>query len=197
MHARIYESGKSAMQSGKANAGRWILEFEAEAARRIDPLMGWTSASDMRSNQVILSFETREAAIAFRVLTGRDPSPGAEERPAGEAVRLRAEELARQRSDTLAQVEGRALELVRGAGGQELCELGRNRCGQRAVLVRAERPQERARDHRQVVARLRARRWHAGRERHARAARRVHLAARRHGRRRHQRRRHGDPARAG
>ena len=65
MHARIYESGKSAMQSGKANAGRWILEFEAEAARRIDPLMGWTSASDMRSNQVILSFETREAAIAY------------------------------------------------------------------------------------------------------------------------------------
>jgi hypothetical protein len=65
MLARIYESGKSAMQSGKANAGRWILEFEAEAARRVDPLMGWTSGSDTRANQVILAFPSREAAIAY------------------------------------------------------------------------------------------------------------------------------------
>jgi len=65
MLARIYESGKSAMQSGKAKTGRWILEFEAEAARRIDPLMGWTSGSDTRANQVVLHFDSRDEAIAY------------------------------------------------------------------------------------------------------------------------------------
>lgn len=65
MLARIYRPSKSATQSGKANAGPWRLEFEAEAARRIDPLMGWTSASDTRASQVILEFETADAAVAY------------------------------------------------------------------------------------------------------------------------------------
>ncbi|NWG72370.1 MAG: ETC complex I subunit [Parvularculaceae bacterium] len=65
MLARIYQPSKTAMQSGRAKSGAWRLEFEAEAARRIDPLMGWTSAADMRSNQVMLEFETKEAAIAY------------------------------------------------------------------------------------------------------------------------------------
>ena len=53
------------MQSGKANTKRWLLEFEADAARAIDPLMGWTSATDMASGQVRLAFETKEAAVAY------------------------------------------------------------------------------------------------------------------------------------
>ena len=64
MFARIYRPAKTAMQSGQANAKRWVLEFEPELARRIEPLMGWTSSSDMRG-QVRLMFETREAAIAY------------------------------------------------------------------------------------------------------------------------------------
>lgn len=65
MLARIYQPSKTAMQSGRARSGAWRLEFEAEAARRIDPLMGWTSASDMQANQVMLEFESKEAAIAY------------------------------------------------------------------------------------------------------------------------------------
>ena len=52
------------MQSGRARTAKWRLEFEPEAAKRIDSLMGWTGSSDMRG-QVSLSFETREAAVAF------------------------------------------------------------------------------------------------------------------------------------
>lgn len=67
MFARIYQPAKTAMQSGKGRAEVWRLEFEAEAARRIDPLMGWTSGSDMRANQVLLEFPTKEEAIAYCV----------------------------------------------------------------------------------------------------------------------------------
>jgi len=65
MLARIYQPSKTAMQSGRANTSEWRLEFEAEAARRIDPLMGWTSASDMKASEVRLAFETKEAAVAY------------------------------------------------------------------------------------------------------------------------------------
>jgi hypothetical protein len=64
MLARIYKPAKSAMQSGQAKTREWLLEFEPEQARRIEPLMGWTSSGDMNS-QVTLTFETREEAVAF------------------------------------------------------------------------------------------------------------------------------------
>ncbi len=65
MVARIYRPSKNAMQSGTANTKEWTLEFEQEAARRIDPLMGWTSAEDMTSSQVRLNFDTRAAAVSY------------------------------------------------------------------------------------------------------------------------------------
>ena len=52
------------MQSGKAKTGYWVLEFEPEKPRRIDPLMGYTSSGDMKS-QVRLTFYTREEAVAY------------------------------------------------------------------------------------------------------------------------------------
>ncbi len=65
MFARIYQPAKTAMQSGKAKSGRWVLEFEAAAARRVDPLMGWTSCDDTRADQVRLAFESKEAAVTY------------------------------------------------------------------------------------------------------------------------------------
>ena len=53
------------MQSGRANTARWVLEFEAETARRIDPLMGWTSADETAPGQVRLDFDTQEEAVAY------------------------------------------------------------------------------------------------------------------------------------
>jgi hypothetical protein len=82
MFARIYQPAKTAMQSGKGKTGRWRLEFEAEAARRIDPLMGWTGATDMDATQVMLEFPTREAAVAYAERRGI-PYRASEERAAG------------------------------------------------------------------------------------------------------------------
>lgn len=64
MVARISRPAKTAMQSGQAKAKRWLFEFEPEAARSADPLMGWTSSSDMKS-QIRLFFATKEEAIAY------------------------------------------------------------------------------------------------------------------------------------
>jgi hypothetical protein len=69
MTARIYRPAKTAMQSGTAKTTRWLLEFDQERGRDIDPLMGWTSSSDMRQ-QVKLWFDTREEAIAYAERNG-------------------------------------------------------------------------------------------------------------------------------
>jgi hypothetical protein len=64
MVARIYSPAKTAMQSGNAKTGVWMLEFERQKALSIEPLMGYTSTSDMKS-QVKIEFPTLEAAKAF------------------------------------------------------------------------------------------------------------------------------------
>ena len=64
MLARIYIPAKTAMQSGKANAREWLLEFEPSSARVSDPLMGWTVSTDM-NGQVRIPFDTREEAVAY------------------------------------------------------------------------------------------------------------------------------------
>lgn len=69
MAARIYQPAKTAMQSGQARTHAWVLEFEPENARAVDPLMGWTSSTDMRG-QIRMEFESREAAIAYAERNG-------------------------------------------------------------------------------------------------------------------------------
>ncbi len=64
MLARIYRPAKSAMQSGLAKTKDWVLEFEPASARVPDPLMGWSSSSDM-NGQVRLAFESQEEAVAY------------------------------------------------------------------------------------------------------------------------------------
>jgi len=64
MTARIYCPAKTATQSGLAKTARWLLEYEPEAAREIDPLMGWTSSGDMNA-QIKLWFETKDEAVAY------------------------------------------------------------------------------------------------------------------------------------
>lgn len=80
MQARIYKPSKSAMQSGKAKTANWVLEFIPDrSARKADPLMGWVSSSDTKS-QIRLNFDTREDAIAYAkrenlTFTVDDPRP--------------------------------------------------------------------------------------------------------------------------
>jgi hypothetical protein len=79
MIARIYKPAKSAMQSGTARTKEWVLDYEPETPREIEPLMGWTSSADMRS-QVKLKFDTKEEAVAYAERNGvayrvEDPKP--------------------------------------------------------------------------------------------------------------------------
>jgi hypothetical protein len=69
MVARIFRPAKTATQSGRAKAGRWTLVFDAEEPRSLEPLMGYTSAADMRQ-QIRLTFDTREEAVAYATRHG-------------------------------------------------------------------------------------------------------------------------------
>ncbi|PRD45939.1 ETC complex I subunit [Phyllobacterium phragmitis] len=69
MVARIYRPAKTAMQSGKAKTTSWLLEFEPEMPRKVEPLMGYTSSGDMKS-QIKLFFDTREEAVAYAEKSG-------------------------------------------------------------------------------------------------------------------------------
>jgi hypothetical protein len=64
MTARIYKPARTAMQSGQAKAKEWMLDYEPEQRRTVEPLMGWTSSSDMKQ-QVQLQFDTKDEAIAY------------------------------------------------------------------------------------------------------------------------------------
>ena len=81
MTARIYKPAKTAMQSGKAKTKDWVLDYDPEQPRTVEPLMGWTSSRDMRQ-QLKLLFATKEEAIAYceregipyRVLPDKEPA---------------------------------------------------------------------------------------------------------------------------
>ena len=70
MKVRIYPRSKNAMQSGRAKAGTWLLQYE-RGARHPEPLMGWTWAPDT-ANQVTLSFTTKEEAVTYAEEHGWD-----------------------------------------------------------------------------------------------------------------------------
>ena len=67
--ARIYQKPKNAMQSGRANTNKWILEFEPKDAQRADPLMGWAGSRDTK-RQLVLTFPSLEAAQTYAKTKG-------------------------------------------------------------------------------------------------------------------------------
>jgi hypothetical protein len=62
--ARISELERKTTQSGKANAGKWLVEFERREPQRPDPLTGWNGSGDTRP-QVRMTFPSKDAAIAY------------------------------------------------------------------------------------------------------------------------------------
>ena len=52
------------MQSGAAKTKDWVLDYEPEEPRVVEPLMGWTSSGDMKQ-QLRLFFESKEEAVAY------------------------------------------------------------------------------------------------------------------------------------
>ena len=63
MVLRIYKPSKTAMQSGKRNTKKWILEFDT-LNTEINPLMGWESSKDTMS-EVKLEFYTKIEALNY------------------------------------------------------------------------------------------------------------------------------------
>jgi hypothetical protein len=64
MTARIYKPARTAMQSGRAKTKEWVLDYEPEQPRTVEPLMGWTSSVDMKQ-ELHLCFDTKEEAVAY------------------------------------------------------------------------------------------------------------------------------------
>ena len=97
MTARIYKPSKTAMQSGQGNTKDWLLDFEPEVPRQVEPLMGWTSSFDTRQ-QIRLRFETKEEAIAYCERNGI-PYQVSEEKPVARRVVSYADNFAFRRRD--------------------------------------------------------------------------------------------------
>ena len=64
MTARIYKPARTAMQSGTAKTKEWVLDYEPEQPRAVEPLMGWTISGDMKQ-QLRLLFDTKEEAVVY------------------------------------------------------------------------------------------------------------------------------------
>jgi hypothetical protein len=64
MAARIFQRSKNAMQSGRARASEWVLEFESHIRKRPDPLTGWSGGAET-VEQLRLTFPTLDAATAY------------------------------------------------------------------------------------------------------------------------------------
>lgn len=80
MQVRIFRPAKTAMQSGPGgNAKAWLLEYEPVAPKQADRLMGWLGSADT-TQQVRLTFASREAAIAYAERNGLAYSVGSEPR---------------------------------------------------------------------------------------------------------------------
>ena len=76
---RIYKPTKTAMQSGRANTKRWLLEFDPTDRIEADALMGWAGSHDT-NRQLRLWFPSKEEAIAYAERKGlqfrvEEPNP--------------------------------------------------------------------------------------------------------------------------
>ena len=69
--ARIFRPAKTAMQSGRGQTHKWVLEYEPATRRVPEALMGWVSAGDTL-NEVRVRFDTLDEATAFATRLGLD-----------------------------------------------------------------------------------------------------------------------------
>ena len=68
MQVTISQPPKSAMQSGRSNAKKWLMGLIRQR-RTVEPLMGWTSSDDTRQ-QLKLWFGSKEEAIEYAQAKG-------------------------------------------------------------------------------------------------------------------------------
>tara|TARA_B110000971_G_scaffold172232_1_gene177090 strand:+ start:288 stop:569 length:282 start_codon:yes stop_codon:yes gene_type:complete len=61
--AKIYIPTKNSMQSGLGKADKWLIKFDTKDAG-INPLMGWETSTDTKS-ELNLEFSTKDLAIEY------------------------------------------------------------------------------------------------------------------------------------
>jgi hypothetical protein len=61
--AKIYIPTKNSMQSGLGKSDKWVIEFQTKD-NDINPLMGWETSSDTRS-ELHLEFSTKKLALEY------------------------------------------------------------------------------------------------------------------------------------
>lgn len=69
LRAKIYQPSKTAMQSGRGKTRNWVLEYQRPAPATPDALMGWNTMQHT-ATQIKLTFESKEAAIAYATAKG-------------------------------------------------------------------------------------------------------------------------------
>jgi hypothetical protein len=70
IRVRIYQRGRSVVQSGQFHASDWLIEFEPQCRPDVEPLMGWTETADPLNSAAVLRFKDAQSAIAFAVRRG-------------------------------------------------------------------------------------------------------------------------------
>lgn len=69
MTALIYRPSPNAMQSGRGKSKSWVLVYEPDKAKYIEPLMGYTGSAETQT-QVRLAFDTLEEAETYARTNG-------------------------------------------------------------------------------------------------------------------------------
>jgi hypothetical protein len=68
--AKIYSPCKTAMSSGRAKTGKWLLEYKPAQKNQPEPLMGWSSGGTIQ--QIRLEFDSQEQAVQYAQSKGID-----------------------------------------------------------------------------------------------------------------------------
>lgn len=64
MQARIYQPAKTQASSGRRKTREWLVEFEPQARKEADRLIGWVGSDDTQQ-QVAMRFPDKDAAIGY------------------------------------------------------------------------------------------------------------------------------------
>jgi hypothetical protein len=79
-YARIFSPSKTAMQSGKAKTGYWVLQYNVCDAKYIEPIMGWVGSTSTLE-QINLKFTTLKSAILYAEQYGLEPIIDLQKKP--------------------------------------------------------------------------------------------------------------------
>ncbi len=64
MRARIFQPAKTQSSSGRRKTRQWLVEYEPQARKEADRLIGWVGSDDTLQ-QVTMRFPDKNSAIAY------------------------------------------------------------------------------------------------------------------------------------